>query len=426
MTLRSLAFLAFATITVGVSSACDGDPGFQPVSETRTLRQQLPAELTIDDVFNNIAARAPGFGGLYMNRQGDLVYFARPNNRAAVRSEVERRVAAGLVGRQPARYIELEAAFDFRTLTDLKRRVFEILPKGLIIWADADETRNRTVLGIPRTASASSIRAALAAAGVDTTAIVLQLTEPLVPAQSIRDSVRPLVGGLEIQRPSLHQCTLGPTVEINAQRGFLTNSHCTTITFGLDNLTYYQPAYRIGMEAGVETIDPVAKPSTHPSGVYTSCPSGWNCRFSDASFFTFATAGTVGAVAETPAPFQFTITQTYQITDASSAVNINDYVRKTGRTTATSEGWVYESCKNVPRGDAILLCQHVVKGAVTDQGDSGAPVYKPTGTTTAMMVGILTTVSADFDGTPLFYYSSTHNVWYDIYAHGISTPIKWF
>lgn len=164
-----------------------------------------------------------------------------------------------------------------------------------VVFTDADETRGRLVVGVVNRGLEQSVRARLSALGVASDSVDVVQTPPIVPVTTLRDKVRPVVGGLQI-RFSRFLCSLGFNAIRNGVFGYVTAAHCSDKQGEVDGTRYYQPLNRRADELiGREIVDP---PFFRNSGV---CPRGKKCRYSDANFSDGedAVAFTIGAIAGT-------------------------------------------------------------------------------------------------------------------------------
>jgi hypothetical protein len=171
------------------------------------------------------------------------------------------------------------------------------------VFVDADETSNRVLIGVGRGASAR-IRGIVARLGIPEAAVIVQETEPIRLAATLRSKVRPVVGGLQINFPGF-LCTLGFNAIRKGQNSFITNSHCTNKQGGTEGTPYWQPTETVApVQIGTEVNDPNYFKNTN------GCPAGRRCRFSDASRAAYASGinFSLGKVAKTTGPNNNSIT----------------------------------------------------------------------------------------------------------------------
>jgi hypothetical protein len=229
-------------------------------------------------------------------------------------------------------------------------------------------------------------------------------TEPISFAATLRDQVRPVVAGLQINFSNF-LCSIGFNAVSGGQNSFLTASHCTDRQGGVESTLYYQPlASTANSFIGTEVADP-----KYFRG--SGCPKGHRCRFSDASREAYASGVpfALGGIAQTSGPNNgsLTITGTFNVTAEGSAV-VGDMVNKIGRTTGWTQGAVSATCvtTGVSGSNIVQLCQTFVNAGVGG-GDSGSDVFAQTGSSSATLLGILW--GGNSSGTQ-FVYSPIANI----------------
>lgn len=265
------------------------------------------------------------------------------------------------------------------------------------VFSDNDERIGKLVIGIENPRAEAAVRAALARAGVARDDYVLETTLPIVNMATLRDRVRPVVGGLQIHFTRF-LCTIGFNADVNGERSFVTNSHCTGTQGGVENTVYYQPSSSVDATViATEVADPV-----YVRG--GACPRGKKCRYSDASRaqYSASVASNRGEIAATSGPNNGSLEITGAITIArqEGGAEVGETVNKIGRTTGWTQGEVTRTCVNtgVQGSNVLLFCQTFVSnpgGAiVVGAGDSGSSVW--TGSANrATLVGLLWGGSSD-------------------------------
>jgi hypothetical protein len=394
-----------ASCTDQIDPATSSDPNPDP---SLALRQGNP-----DDP-NGLARAVPGFGGMFFDAQGQATIYLRD---AGQRANAERALAPFLQARGigAARLRVLKGEFDW---TQLERwqgsATTEALSVPGAVFVDADEASNRVRIGVERGAS-GRVRAALARAGLPDAAVIMEEREPITFAvgqgpgpkakpgsgPSLQGVVRPIIGGVQINFPG-YLCTLGFNV---GGGSFITNSHCTTTQGGTEGTPYWQPTQSASpSQIATEAADPTYRSSL------SGCPSGRDCRFSDASRASYANGFsqfTIGRIAKTDRPGRgLTITGQFTITGEGSAT-VGEVVNKVGRTTGWSQGSVTNTCvnTNVSGSNITQLCQNFVSATV-GSGDSGSPVFQILSGDNVHLVGILWGGS----GSQQFVYSPISNI----------------
>ena len=243
---------------------------------------------SVDAIFLELTTRYPGFGGAYEDGKGRVVLISsRPNETRTASGDVVSDLAdfSGLTGRAAQafrdRSVSVEAGqFDFAQLAAIKLAVRQLAGRFPIVGIDADERTNRVALDLDDAAGdlLDAVPAALAALGVPTGAVVVGTVRPprfvadpvagpsaLLATDvggsslTLSDSVRPIAGGLQVDRPG--RCTLGLplwyTDGASGQKalGFLTASHCTGFT-GFNNGAQWGQPTAAGGYIGLEIEDP--------------------------------------------------------------------------------------------------------------------------------------------------------------------------
>jgi hypothetical protein len=248
----------------------------------------------MDEAFVEVSRRVPGFAGIYVEDGNEIITLtdvaaAHAADAAldAVLGATRPTAASGRVSRR--------VRFDFASLFKWRRALENALSIRWI-YADVDERRNAVVFGVADPGAQQAelhVRAMARALHVPDDALIVEETSPIAPALTLADRVRPILGGLEIQRHNgtnyLGTCALGFNAFSGVTAGFVTASHCTQWP-GLQSTAIYQGATTAGNYIGQEAIDP----PTFSNDLCGYCPSGYNCRYSDAAFVAYAPGATWG------------------------------------------------------------------------------------------------------------------------------------
>lgn len=358
---------------------------------------------SVDDELLRIGRQIPGFGGLFYDAQGrPSVYLLDPegDGAAAVKSlGTDVRVLRG--------------DYEFESLLAWRHEIRPLLGLPGVAFLDADEARNRVVVGVDSRARGMDrgrLERELAAAGVPREAVVFQEAAPFEDLVGLRDKLRPVPGGSQIVFSSF-ACTLGFNAFRGNLFGFVVNSHCTHVRGEADGTRYSQSTPTSG-GIGTEIVDPAF--STAPP-----CPAGRRCRMSDAAFARYdrAVLGGQGKIARTLSGGTETGSLTlknagarFTITDRRGSPLEGDTVHKVGRTTGWTFGTVIGTCVDANNStDVTLFCQSVVR-AGTGGGDSGSPVFYVLPGNKARLVGILWGGRTDPELGTLFAFSPLENI----------------
>lgn len=267
------------------------------------------------------------------------------------------------------------------------------------VFADHDEAGNRLVFGAEHATAVNGIRNALVRMGIPTGAFEVREVAPIHQVATLRDRIRPTVGGIQIHFFQF-LCTLGFNADLAGQRSFITNSHCTQRQGGVEGTEYFQPLRSVdGTVIAVEVDDPEYFRDAN------GCPRGRVCRFSDASraLYNGSTASQLGVLARTSGPNNgsLEIDGSFNIASQSNETTFDNgtEVNKIGRTTGWTQGGVVASCAtvNVSQTNITQLCQTIVQGTsrIVGPGDSGSPVFLHRGGPNVELVGILWGGSSD-------------------------------
>jgi len=393
---------AFTAGLLLLAAACSDQNGpVAPSNQPESPSIQPAMQGTSQDPLT-LGRTVRGFGGFYLDRGTAVVYLKD----AAERSNAERALAPFLraQGLAASQLLVLPAKYDWaqleRWFTQASAGVLAV-PGG--VFVDADEASNRVLIGVERGAGAR-IRGVVARLGIPEAAVVVEETEPIRLAATLRNRVRPIVGGLQINFPGF-LCTLGFNAVRSGQNSFITNSHCTKTQGGTEGTPYWQPTQTVDpVQIGTEVSDPIYLKNTN------GCPPGRRCRFSDASRAAYASGISfgLGKIARTTGPNNnsITINGSFSITGEGSA-SVGQTVNKVGRTTGWTRGAVTRTCVNtgVSGSNIVQLCQTFVSAGV-GAGDSGSPVFAITSGDNVTLVGILWGGS----GSTLYVYSPIANI----------------
>ena len=165
-----------------------------------------------------------------------------------------------------------KADFDWATLDRwFTQASVEALGIQGVVFADADEARNRVRIGVEDAAAAARARAVLARFGVPASAVNVDVTQPIQQLATLRGAVRPVVAGVQINFPGF-LCSLGFNASRSGTRGFVTASHCTSTQGGVEGTPYWQPLESVRpVQIATETVDPTPPdPIERPAGPNTA------------------------------------------------------------------------------------------------------------------------------------------------------------
>ncbi len=329
----------------------------------------------------------PGFGGMFYDAAG------RPHV-YMVDSSSAFRVKASF----PDAIIH-RADYDVGTLQNYRVDLRPALSWEGVVALDVDERSNRVRVSIDQNLSPGmkdQLRNRVLQLSIDPDSVIVDELPEFVSKATLRDSIRPIPAGVQIlSRSGL--CTLGFTV--NSGTEFITNSHCTSISGGVEFTTFTQG--NSGQIIGVEIVDPAFD--------LASCPDEIPCRVADAALgrYTSPALSSQGRIVRTTtcntgALTDLQVNGTVAIVGTATAL-VGQTVTKVGRTTGCRLGQVSQTCVDVNVGGATLLCQTVATSSgppIAAGGDSGAPVFIQSGNN-AIVVGLL--VAGNSAGNAMVY-----------------------
>lgn len=185
----------------------------------------------------------------------------------------------------PGRVRFIQVQYSFTRLQENRIRARDLLSDQTAILVDVDERNNRVQIGIADLRQEEVVRERLIRLGIEEKLVGIEQVDPfhsIGDVAYLQSRVRPLVAGIEIEKAGVSGGTLGLVLKRNGLRGFITNSHVTNTTGGVEGTVFFQadstqPDDRIG----VEHVDPFF----FDHSANSDCPSGRVCRFSDSSFF---------------------------------------------------------------------------------------------------------------------------------------------
>jgi hypothetical protein len=365
-----------------------------------------------------VAAVVPGFGGYSIDGAGmPQIYLTDPAQRPAAEAALATFLAARGYAASDLRvraadfeYTQLQAWYN-----QARAGVFSV--SGIIL-GDVDEGSNRLRFGVASAGAVAGVGSVLAGLGIPSGAAIVEQRAPIAAVATLRDRVRPLVGGLQINffpvpsSPVTLLCTLGFNALKDGVPSFITNSHCSNVEGGTETPTDYYQNLRAGGAANfiaVEVDDPHWLPQAD-----VNCPPPLACRYSDASRaqyvpgaeFVLGRIARIDEVTTTLDDQVHTIAGFFTIRSERADPVQGEIANKVGRTTGWTLGPTTGTCVDVLAlgTNHIRLCQAIV-AALVDGGDSGSNVFFRRGNSSNVtLLGILWGGSTD-DANPEFVYS---------------------
>jgi hypothetical protein len=371
---RVVAAVALASMMTTFGTGPGGSPAEVRAATAEEEPRATPQSL--DDAFAEIARLAPQFGGLFLREQTPYVYLLDPSQPAGVEEAI---VAVLGRGRLPAAPLQfLRGDYSFLQLKDWHdRHRLQTLEIPGVLTTSIAESRNRLRIGVKDAGVIPEIKDSLVRLGVPTEAVEFEEMEPFEQYQTLQSTIRPVLGGTQIQRSGGGTCTMGFTAVRQGVAGFVTNAHCTAVQAALDGSVFNQAvasgsANRFGVEA--------AEGAAWPCG-------GRTCRWADIAFAA-RNSGSNAATLPASAHFGYlalpdnamNVVHKFHVVGEVGFPLEGEYLTKVGRTTGETSGEVYDTCvdinafqNNVDTG-FTNLCQDRV-AANSGPGDSGSPVF---------------------------------------------------
>jgi hypothetical protein len=338
-----------------------------------------PHPFTLDDLFARVAHSEPGFGGMFLAKDGSLeVYLLDPGQKHAAVKAIRTVFGRKTVDR-PLHV--LHANYSFLRLKQWhdRHRIGTLAIPGVVLTG-IDEGKNRLQVGVVSHAAAERVTRRLRRLGVPLDAVAISRVKPITPASdpTLQDTRRPLEGGLQISNGSGF-CSIGTLAVRQNVAGFVTASHCTAIQGGVEGTVFHQATPSgVTNRIGIEAVDP-------PYSSGGDCPSGRVCRLSDSAFvrrdggpsqMTPRASAKFGYIAAPNFNSLAVGDDKFHLTGVGLFPLEGQYLAKVGRTTGLTGGDVTDTCDDINESGkpVTLFCQYRV-AAPADHGDSGSPVF---------------------------------------------------
>lgn len=382
--LRALVIIAASVVAVG----CD--------HEDPTNLEPRASQASAAPQANQLARGAvPGFGGIFVDEQGRIIVSA-----TGAESEVAaRNFARDWSSSSQHRDAPIEfrtVRFGFDELSAWFVALHETMGDGSVVLLDADEVRNAVTVGVTSPRGTAAALAVAERLTIPFEALAIVEMEGLVRDTALDDVYRPASPGFKIGSVGGGFCTLGFNTLYQGDSVFVTNSHCSTNSFGLDSGSMYQTA-PYSLWVGEELLDN-SPFSGYTNPPYMSAIVCNNCRFSDSQVSLFddtigvnfgkipkttrVSAGS-SAGSDTVASF-FNIGQKMMIDDLYVGLTVDKVGWKTGWTRGTITG----TCVSFTGPEGVTQPCQSRASYHSDGGDSGSPVFFVLAGDTVALVGI--------------------------------------
>ncbi|MDE2872603.1 MAG: hypothetical protein OXQ94_13065 [Gemmatimonadota bacterium] len=372
----------------------------------------------------DLAQAIPGFAGFFFAPGTDRIVLSMTEAGAAHFQTAQEAVLATLATDVTSSPLGVMAAFSefdervvdysFLELAQLRARLRPYLPSVPGVTSlEVDEESNRIRVGLTDFSAADSVESLATALAVPIAMMSFYETpavqvSAVLGAKSYTSSANgstlrsrisvpdsSLRAGYQIQAVGGGYCTLGFTaITFDGQPAAVSNSHCSSTAFSLDNAWSGQPtnSYHFGWEI----VDPDKKwcfgltPPFKIGPIPIPIPLVPHpCRDADAALMRVDTAKAaiaLGEIARTidksncdDCRMSLDIDEdnpTIQITSIQPYNVANEILHKIGRTTGWTFGAVEQTCVDwFSTGGMVIKCSDVVDYS-NDPGDSGSPVFE--------------------------------------------------
>jgi hypothetical protein len=143
---------------------------------------------TQDDRLVRVEKRAPGFGGMFVDTDGQLVlYLLDTSQLPAARSAVEAVFGADWVPAAGLRAVQ--GQYTVSQLAAWTRRASAVLQLRGVALVDLDEARNRVTIGVENRSRVKAVEKALASLKVPRAAVVIDVTGAIRPLGRLNPKV---------------------------------------------------------------------------------------------------------------------------------------------------------------------------------------------------------------------------------------------
>ena len=382
-------------IACGDRTAPTGSP---PASLYATDPKSEPLELLAERPFRELARVAPSHGGWYFDtRTGDLnVYLKDMTEGPAAKRALPFVFGEGLASAR-ARHPQAGIVFRQGTYTFIELARWRDAIDGFLMrtpgvqWWGIDHAKNRIVIGVLAGADSEAIAAMALDLAIPAGALRFERTAPIRSEKTLEDSIRPVQGGIRLERvlsaDSVERCTLGFPALWGGEHAFVTASHCSSQRFALDSTKQYQNRAPLTQAESLS----ISSVGFEVADFSTSCRTDV-CSYADAAVYR-ATLGpggwyfrriarpVSGCLPSCPPPPQLTIDSTrpfWSIVRTRTSIAVGDLVSKIGRKTGWTQSYVRQVNMKVNVGCGWFSCNVYVGQAFSDygsaDGDSGAPI----------------------------------------------------
>jgi hypothetical protein len=361
--------------------------------------------VSLHDSFAQIGSKVPAFGGAFVDSDKDTVFAYMVPGQAGTAAELRSAIREVLGSAAPLQhnFAALQGQYTFLQLWDWCGLVTRyVLPMDGVSLTGIDDTHNRLIIGLETHAAASAVEAEMSLLGIPAGAFDIRYTGPAKAEGSLEDRIRPLYGGLEIERddvPGYNEapiCSLGVIALRQGKAGFITASHCGDKPFTATGTIFTQPLNKArNPKVATEMLNPPLLNNLSCGRDKTiTCPPEMNdkrpCRCSDSLFAEVTNPGLSNMLGYIARPDVGKLTwaggddppPTFTITNKNGAFMAGQAITKVGAGDGRTEGKIQLACTfdkfTYTKGDDTIklyvLCVNEATYSSTE-GDSGGPVF---------------------------------------------------
>ena len=428
----------FTVAALWLVAACS-DPTGPEAAPNRYQRPPITKETLLqglDREFAQLAREVPGFGGMSRRSDGSALILLTDLARATAAKQAVAAKSRLLRGIDANRIEFRTAQFDYLSLTDWKAQLRSSLDVPGLVFLDIDESSNHVRIGVEPGTSHELVASEVTKLDIPSDAVTIEDTSPIRLTATLRDRIRPTLGGLQIAFIGAHTppgfqnlCTLGFNARFaNSHDTYLvTNSHCNSVQGSVQNTEIFQ------VTTGGGAANLIAIESADPDYFSQGCFPNRRCRFSDASVARYVQGveAVVGTIARTTlrglTAGSLTIDDrqpSFTIVEKQPFALMGQTLDKVGRTTGWTVGTVWATCVDVfvTDTDIAMMCQDEVFSGV-GAGDSGSPVFESQApfSSDVALAGLLWG-SGNTTFGPFFVYSPIHNIEFELGEMIITAP----
>lgn len=137
---------------------------------------------THDDLLLRVERAAPGFGGMYVDKDGRLaVYLKDQAQLPAARAAIETVFGPGSIPAAGAHAVA--GQYTMSELAAWTRRAGRLLSLPGVVFVDLDEARNRVAVGVEDDSRAQQVQKMLASLDIPRIAVVIETADPIKPVE---------------------------------------------------------------------------------------------------------------------------------------------------------------------------------------------------------------------------------------------------